>query len=158
MKLSIVSVGKPKAGAIGEGVRDYLQRVQRYARVDSLTVSNEDLAPRARASDVAVALRKEADRILDKLPAGACVVALDRDGRALSSTEFASELRRWQQSERAVVFVIGSAHGLDPIVLDRARLRLSLSRLTFPHELALLLLAEQLYRAHTILRGEPYHK
>ncbi len=158
MKLSILSVGKPKASVIADGVRDYVQRVQRYASLELVTVASEDIAPRTRAGDVAVALGKEAARLLDKIPAGACVVALDREGRALSSSELATELGRWQQSERAVVFVIGSAFGLDPKVLERARLRLSLSRLTLPHELALLVLAEQVYRAHTILRSEPYHK
>lgn len=158
MKLTILSVGKPKAAPLAEAVRDYVQRVQRYGGLELVTVAGEDVAPRARPSEVARALAKEAARIMDKIPAGACLVALDREGRACDSPELARELALWHARERAVVCVIGSAHGLDGSVLAQARMRLSLSRLTLPHELALLVLAEQLYRAHTILRGEPYHK
>lgn len=158
MKLHVLTVGKPKSAACTAGVRDYAQRLERYGGVAFLVAAGEDLAPRATAGAVGVALAKEGEKILARVPAGAFVVALDREGRALSSDELAAELRRWQQSQRAVVFVIGSAHGLDRQVLQRAGLRLSLSRLTLPHELALLVLLEQIYRAHSILRGEPYHK
>ena len=158
MKLHLLTVGKLKSAAIAEGVRDYLQRLTRFGGAELTSVPGEDLAPKASAGEVGVALGREGERILAKLPAGACLVALDREGRALSSPELAAELARWQQTERAVVCALGSAHGLDDRVLQRARLRLSLSRLTLPHELALLVLLEQLYRAHTILRGEPYHK
>lgn len=158
MRLQLLSVGKAKSAALTESTRDYLTRLQRGATVEWTTVASEDVAPRASAAEVAVALGKEADRILAKLPAGACLVALDREGKAWSSLELARALGEWQQRERHVVFVVGSAFGLHPRVVEAARLRLSLSRLTLPHELALLLVAEQLYRAHTILRGEPYHK
>lgn len=158
MRLLILSVGKPRTTALTDGARDYLARMQRYGSVEWASVASQDIAPRAKDGDVEVALDREADRILAKLPAGAFVVALDREGRALTSPELAKAFREWQLRERQVAVVIGSAWGLHARVLERARLRLSLSLLTLPHELALVVVAEQLYRAHTILRGEPYHK
>ncbi|MEZ5964188.1 MAG: 23S rRNA (pseudouridine(1915)-N(3))-methyltransferase RlmH [Planctomycetota bacterium] len=158
MRLQLLSVGKPRATALATATRDYITRAQRYGALDWTTVASEDVAPRASAADVEVALGKEAGRILAKLPAPALVVTLDRQGQAWTSLELAKALGEWQQHERHVALVVGSAFGLHGRVLERARLRLSLSRLTLPHELALLVVAEQLYRAHTILRGEPYHK
>jgi 23S rRNA (pseudouridine1915-N3)-methyltransferase len=101
----------------------------------------------------------EGDRLLARIPAGAEVVALTRAGKALGSRELA----RWMEERavyrsREVVFVLGGAFGLGGDVLNRASLRLSLSSMTLPHEVARLVLAEQLYRTGTLLRGEPYHK
>jgi len=158
MQLRLLSVGKAKSAPLTECVRDYLARLQRHGSVEWVTVPSEDVAPRASPAAIEVALAKEAERLVARLPAQGMVVALDRDGQAWSSLEWARALADWQGQERQVVFVVGSAFGLHPKVLQRARLRLSLSRLTLPHELALVVLAEQLYRAHTILRREPYHK
>lgn len=158
MKLLLVTLGKPKHQDLAAATRDYLSRIARYATAEWLTVPTEDLPPRARDAEVRTALDKEADKLLAKLPANAALVALDREGQALDSLQLSQQLDKWQQTERVVAFAVGSAWGLDPRVLARARLRLSLSRLTMPHELAALVLAEQVYRAFSILRGEPYHK
>jgi 23S rRNA (pseudouridine1915-N3)-methyltransferase len=158
VRLLLVTVGKPRAGALGEAAREYMERLQRYGGAEWVTVAGEDVAPRAGPGEVEVALGKEADRVLSRLPPGSLTVALDRAGREWSSLELAEALSGWQQRERQVAFVVGSAFGLHARVLAQARLRLSLSRLTLPHELAGVVLLEQLYRAHTILRREPYHK
>jgi 23S rRNA (pseudouridine1915-N3)-methyltransferase len=101
----------------------------------------------------------EAERLLPHLPPAAEMVALTRVGEAISSTELARYLGDLAlHGARGAVFVIGGAHGLTEAVLARARRRISLSAFTLPHEMARLLLAEQLYRAGTLLRGEPYHK
>ncbi|HLU40380.1 MAG TPA: 23S rRNA (pseudouridine(1915)-N(3))-methyltransferase RlmH [Planctomycetota bacterium] len=158
MKVVLLTVGKPRSAAIAEMVGDYLRRLGRHAHVEWTPIAGEDVAPKARAADVDQALAREGERLLAKVPAGALLVALDRAGREWSSPELARELAGWQQRERAVAFAVGSAHGLHGTVLAAARQRLSLSRLTLPHEIALLVLVEQLYRAHAILRGDPYHK
>lgn len=158
MKLLIITLGKPKHKDVASATREYMARVARYAPAEWVTLPTEDIAPRASAADVATALGREASRILEKLPANAALVTLDREGQALDSVQLSQHLDRWMQTERHVALVIGSAWGLDPALAARAKLRLSLSRLTLAHELAALVLTEQLYRAFSILRGEPYHK
>lgn len=158
MRVQIVSVGKPRASPLSDGAREYVARLQRYGSVEWTPIASEDVSPRASAAEVDLALAKEGERILTKVHADALVVALDREGQAWSSPDWAKGLADWQQRQRHVALVVGSAFGLHQRVLSHARLRLSLSRLTLPHELALVVLVEQIYRAHTILRGEPYHK
>lgn len=158
MKLLLVTLGKPKQQDLAAATRDYLARVARQCSAEWLVVPTEDIAPRAREAEVQAALAREADKLLAKLPTNAALVALDREGQALDSRQLSQHLDKWLQTERVVAFVIGSAWGLDAKVLSRAKLRLSLSRLTMPHELAALVLSEQVYRAFSILRGDPYHK
>ena len=101
----------------------------------------------------------EAEALLAAVPEEALVVALDEHGKALTSAAFAQWLgERRDDGQRDVAFLIGGADGLDITVLDRAGLRLSLGRMTWPHLMARLLLVEQIYRAHTILTGHPYHR
>jgi 23S rRNA (pseudouridine1915-N3)-methyltransferase len=104
-----------------------------------------------------VVRRKEGDRLLERA-AGSSIVACDVGGRAMTSEEFAGWLQAAREGARDLCFVIGGAHGLSDAVREQARSTLSLSAFTLPHELARLVLAEQLYRAGTIVRGEPYHK
>src|SRR5262245_12039715 len=101
----------------------------------------------------------EARLLLAQIPDGATVVALDRSGKALGSEDFAAHLARWRNDGVAdLAFVIGGAEGLDRTVLDRAHFRLSLGAMTWPHLLARVLLAEQIWRASAILAGHPYHR
>lgn len=101
----------------------------------------------------------EADALLAALPAEGRIIALDEHGRDLGSAEMAALLGRWRdQGERLVTFVIGGADGLDQAVLARAELRLAFGRATWPHMLVRAMLAEQIYRAGTILSGHPYHR
>lgn len=144
-------------GALGEAVADYEARAARYWKLEVIEVpggvkgSASAPAPRVLAA--------EAERILGKIPGGLEVVALTRAGRATSSRELAAYLQGLGTgSAPGVAFVIGGAFGLGEAVLARASRRLALSALTLPHEMARLVLAEQLYRAGTIVRGEPYHK
>lgn len=102
--------------------------------------------------------RREAAALLAALPAGALAVALDMDGEAPDTAAFALRLGRWLESGRPVFFLIGGAEGLDRSVLDRADSVLSLGRLTWPHMLARVMLAEQIFRARSIAAGHPYHR
>jgi 23S rRNA (pseudouridine1915-N3)-methyltransferase len=140
----IVAVGKVKERGLRDVIDDYVKRVSRHFPIEEVEV--KDAPPTALAS----ALEK-------KLPAGAHVVALDARGQAMSSEAFARWLdRRTREGKGNVVFLIGGADGLPPETLARAAETVSLSTMTFPHRLARVILAEQLYRAVTILRGEPY--
>jgi 23S rRNA (pseudouridine1915-N3)-methyltransferase len=102
--------------------------------------------------------RREGEKILAAVPPGARLVALDLGGAAPDSEALATQLVRWSEAGRALAFAIGGAEGLDDAVLGAAQLRLSLSRLTLPHLLARVLLAEALFRAQSIAAGHPYHR
>lgn len=142
-----------KAGAMAPVIREYESRAARYWRFDVTEVSQ------ARGKVAAPVLRREADGIRARLCPGFTRVALTRDGRRLSSPELARWLERlaWGP-EKGVHFLIGGAFGLEEGLRQECGLSLSLSAFTLPHDFARLVLAEQLYRAGTILRNEPYHK
>ena len=108
--------------------------------------------------EIAQQQREEAESIIRAIPDRAHTVALTREGAQPDSRVFAQRVGRWREAARDVAFVVGGAYGLDGRILKQAAERISLSSMTFPHEVARLLLLEQLYRGNTILRGEPYHK
>jgi 23S rRNA (pseudouridine1915-N3)-methyltransferase len=155
MKVLLVVVGKVR-GTLVDAVAEYERRAGRYWKLDVVEVgggAGSAQAPPERVMEV------EAERILARIPNGLEVVALTRVGKTMGSRELAGYLEEHAvRSSTGVAFVIGGAFGLGTPVLETARKKLSLSALTLPHEMARLLLAEQLYRAGTLLRGEPYHK
>ena len=141
-------------GWANTAVAEYLKRMPREARVELVEVK-----PDKRAGQSADSIKaNEAARLIDKLPAGNLLVALDEHGREVTTRELADLLARWMADGRDVALVIGGADGLAPALLDKAALKLSLSRLTLPHALARVLLAEQLYRAVSLLNNHPYHR
>lgn len=155
MRVMILSVGRPGRLA-AEAISEYERRAVRYWSLEVVEVREE----RAGRGKTAPAIREsESARLLERVPAGLEIVALTRDGATWSSVELARHLERLAiESRPGVAFLIGGALGLGESALTRAYRRLSLSSLTLPHELARLLLTEQIYRAGTIVRGEPYHK
>jgi 23S rRNA (pseudouridine1915-N3)-methyltransferase len=155
MRLLVVTVGKVR-GELAAPVREFETRAARYWKLDFVEVRSGGEGSNAAPGAVR---DLEADRILARVPSDLEVVAMTREGESMASEELARYLERHAvRSSPGVAFVIGGAHGLAEAVLERGRRRLSLSKMTLPHEMARLVLAEQLYRAGTILRGEPYHK
>ena len=155
MKHELVFIGKTKEDFIAAGIAEYASRLQHYTRL-SLQILKE-----RKHSGItgAAAIEAEGELFLAAIPAGAVVIALDVGGDQLSSEKFATLIDGWeQQGIKKACFLIGGFAGLAPKVLARADLRLSLSRMTFTHDMARLLLVEQLYRAYTIKAGENYHK
>jgi 23S rRNA (pseudouridine1915-N3)-methyltransferase len=152
LRLTILSIGRDRRGLFEPAAQEYLARLQRYLPVDAI------VAGEARGED-ATARKLEAALLRKKLPAASRWVALDERGEALSSRElaerFGAEARR---GTRALAFVVGGPSGLDPALAAEAAWSLSLSRFTLPHQLARVVLLEQIYRAQTILKGEPYSK
>lgn len=155
MRFLVVAVGRPRDRALATAVEEYERRAARYWPLTSREVREEPA--RGRTPDAVRA--REGERLLAAIGPEASVVACDAEGTLMRSAEFAEWMRaQRERAERDVAFVIGGAYGLAPAVLDRSPLRLALARWTLPHEVARLVLAEQLYRAGTIGRGEPYHK
>lgn len=152
MRIRLLLVGRTERGPVADGLEHYLVRVRRSAPVDVVVL------PEAGTGGAAQQARLEEPRILAALQPGERVVVLDERGQALTSPQFAGRLGAWRdQGVRQVAFVIGGAYGLTDAVRQRADLVLSLSAMTFPHQLVRLLFTEQLYRAFTILRNEKYH-
>jgi 23S rRNA (pseudouridine1915-N3)-methyltransferase len=154
MKVTLACVGHPRS-PVAEVVTIYEARVAHYFRFEVLEVRetpNRGQSPERIIAD-------EGDRLLARIPNHTELIALHRPGKMWSSEALAGHLdEAGIHSVPGVTFVIGGAFGLAPAVLTRADRSISLSAMTLPHEIARLLLAEQLYRAGTILRGEPYHK
>lgn len=155
MRVLLLSVGKAR-GLMADPIAEFEKRAARYFSLQSIEVREE---PATRARSPKQVMDEEGKRLLARLPAGYDLVALDRKGATWSSEKLAAYLG--EQAERAspgVAFAIGGALGLSEETLKRATHLLSLSAMTLPHELARLVWTEQIYRAGTILRGEPYHK
>jgi len=149
----VIAVGKDRSGLYAPAVEEYAGRLARYARFELVEVPEaKKRAGTPQARD------EEAESILARLEDRERVVALDERGEQLGSVELARKVEGWMRGGRDVALVIGGSDGLGAAVLERAAERLALSRLTLAHRLARLVLVEQLYRAFTILRGEPYHK
>lgn len=154
MKLTLVAVGRLKEKYWRSAADEYLKRLKPYARVDVVEIADRDSS-----RDEARARADEAADILKAIPAGAYVIALAIDGRQRSSEGFAADIERLGIEGRSnVALVIGGSVGLAPEVLARADERLSLGPMTLPHNLAQIVLLEQVYRAFRIIRNEPYHK
>ncbi len=152
MEIWLLAVGKLRP-CYREACDDYLRRLGRRAKVHEVEVREA-----ARAPTRAVQQAEEAARLRARLPPRARVIALAREGDSWSSADLARRTGRWETEARPLAFMIGGSTGLDPGLLAGADHRWSLGPLTLPHELARVVVAEQLYRAGTILRGEPYHK
>jgi 23S rRNA (pseudouridine1915-N3)-methyltransferase len=139
MRYRVVAVGRVRDAALRAACDDYLERLRRYTKVEEREVKDEA-------------------RILEAIPEGSRLVALSEQGDQWTSGQLADWTARWEMDGRDVTFAIGGAAALPPSLLRQADRIWSLSRLTFPHELARVVLYEQLYRAYTIRRGEPYHR
>ena len=146
-------MGRDRSGWFEPAVQGYAERVQRHAKLDLL-----ELPAAKGALPPADARRREAEALLGKLKPESWLVALDERGTQLDSVELSRLVATARDAGRELVFCIGGDEGLDDSVRDRAWKVLALSRMTLPHRLARLVLLEQLYRALSILRGEPYHK
>jgi 23S rRNA (pseudouridine1915-N3)-methyltransferase len=153
MVLYIVAVGRMSDPALRAACADYAARVRRVWGLEIREVRSP-----AGRFPAAERTRREGERLLEALPPGVPAVALTPNGRTETSEGFARRLAACQADGRGIAFVLGGADGLDPQLMRRCELALSLSPLTFPHELARLILLEQLYRGSTILRGTPYHR
>jgi 23S rRNA (pseudouridine1915-N3)-methyltransferase len=151
LRVTVAAVGRDRAAS----TRDLFEA---YCRRSSWPIRLIEVAPR-RGAPLERRLADEAERLLRALPGRALKVALDEHGRQLDSLEFARQLGRWRaQGESELGFLIGGPDGLAPGLLEQAAAVIALGAMTWPHRLVRVMLAEQLYRAETILMGHPYHR
>ena len=151
MRVTIAAVGRDRSGPARDLFDEYCRRCPWPVRLYEVPPRATAPPERRRA--------EEAERLSSPVSPGTVVIALDESGRNLTSRALAAKIGGWQQQGRSeLAFLIGGPEGLDPTLLERADLVLALGRMTWPHRLVRVLLAEQLYRAATILAGHPYHR
>lgn len=156
MKIKIIALGKIKEKFLKDGIDEFMKRLVPYVNVEIVELAPVEIKDE---NLVQKALTQEAEKILANIKANSYVITMEIQGRQLSSEEFAQKINEITISGIGeLVFVIGSSCGLSPIVSQRADFKLSISKMTFLHQFARLLLVEQIYRAFKILKNETYHK
>jgi 23S rRNA (pseudouridine1915-N3)-methyltransferase len=154
LRLLVIVVGRPRDSALAAAAQEYESRATHYWPLTVVEVKEE--SARGRTTDFI--REREGERILAQVPAAATLVACTEGGRDMTSTAFAKWLQSTRDDARDLAITIGGAFGLSAAVTTKASMRLALAPFTLPHELARVVLAEQIYRAGTMMRGEPYHK
>ncbi|HVG04276.1 MAG TPA: 23S rRNA (pseudouridine(1915)-N(3))-methyltransferase RlmH [Burkholderiaceae bacterium] len=155
MRITVVAVGQRQPAWADAAVNEYFSRLPPDFKVELKLVKAD---PRSGSIQLARSLSAEAVRVRAAVPDDAWLIALDEHGKDWTTQQFADQLRRWRDFAHDIAFAIGGADGLDPGLKNEARTLLRVSSMTLPHALARVVLAEQLYRAASILAGHPYHR
>ncbi len=159
MKYRIISVGKIREPFYDKGIQEYLKRLKPYTSIELIDGLEEKINPKAGAGEIDKCLQKEGAKVIDLVSGDEIVIAFDIKGELLSSEEWAQYIEQLNvRSSSRVNMVIGGSFGLDDKVKRRAERLISFSRMTFPHQMAVLMLTEQIYRGFKINKREPYHK
>lgn len=159
MKIKLITVGKLKEKYLVQGINEYLKRLQSYAKVEIIEVSDEKAPEHLSEAEMLQVKEKEGARILAKIAENEFVFVLAIEGKQYTSEAFANEIDQLGiHGNSTLTFIIGGSLGLSDTVMQRSQKQLSFGKLTYPHQLMRLILVEQIYRAYRIIRGEPYHK
>ncbi|HLP32564.1 MAG TPA: 23S rRNA (pseudouridine(1915)-N(3))-methyltransferase RlmH [Bacteroidia bacterium] len=154
MKVTLLVTGKTTFPFIDKGITEYAERLIHYT---SFTLHTVEAVKKTSSVTAEQVKQKEGEHILRKLSAADFLILLDDKGKEFNSVQFAAQLEKWQLQTKSIVFVIGGAYGFSDAVYQRAQAKLSLSKMTFSHQIIRVIFLEQLYRAFTIIKGEPYH-
>lgn len=156
MKIKIIALGKIKEKFLRDGIDEFLKRLSPYTSIEIVELNPIEIKDDNLIEKV---LKEEGEKILSLIKDNAYVITMEIKGQQLSSEEFANKINEITISGISeLVFIIGSSHGISAIVSQRANFKMSMSKMTFLHQFARLLLVEQIYRAFKILNGEKYHK
>lgn len=159
MRFRIISVGKIREPFYDQGIKEYLKRLKPYTNIELLEGLEEKTNPQAGLAEIARCREKEGRKIMDLMGRDESAVVFDIQGEMLSSAEWAHYIEQLNgRSSSRINMIIGGAFGLDERVKQRAERKISFSPMTFPHQMAVLMLTEQIYRSFKIIRREPYHK
>ena len=159
MKIKIICVGKLKEAYLRDACAEYLKRIGAYAEISVREVADESIRENASEAEIRKALDREGERIIAAISAGDHIIACDLGGKKYSSEGFSEHMGElMNRGKSSIAFVIGGSFGISGSVRSMASDRISFSDMTFPHQLARVILLEQIYRSFKIMRGEPYHK
>ena len=158
IKITLITLGKLKEKYLRDAVDEYAKRLSRYCKLDIVELAPVNLSEKPSQSEIDAALLKEAETIEKRIPEGSIVSALCVEGKANTSEQFAAFVDKNTNSGKNMCFIIGSSYGLSDNIKQKADLRLSLSEMTFPHQLFRVMCLEQIYRAFKINEGSTYHK
>jgi len=159
MKITIEAVGKLKERYLKDGISEYVKRLSRFAEVELIEVDDEHAPESLSAAQESQVKQREAERLLRRVKDGTYIILLDLAGEQLDSQAFSAKLEKVMLSGNShITFIIGGSLGLDVSLQNAANYRICLSKMTFPHQLARLILLEQVYRAFKIMKNETYHK
>jgi len=155
MAIRVISVGKTNISFVKEGLEVYLNRLKHYTKMQWVEIPDVKKVDR---NDAEQLKKKEGEAILEQIDPTDTVILLDEKGKALSSEQLATLIEEFQLYQQGnLVWIIGGAYGFSDEIYSRANRKISLSAMTFNHQMVRVILAEQLYRAYTIIKGEPYH-
>lgn len=155
MQISLIAVGQKMPTWVNQGYEEYAKRMPPECQLQLIEIP---LAKRSKGSDVSRAISKEGEQMLAAIKKDSLVVAMEVTGKAWSTAQLADQLTDWMQLGRNIALLVGGPEGLATVCLKKADLTWSLSNLTLPHPLVRIVIAEQLYRAVSILKNHPYHK
>jgi 23S rRNA (pseudouridine1915-N3)-methyltransferase len=155
MIINIIAIGKNIPNWVNAGFQEYAKRLTGDVKIQLIEIS---AIKRTKNSDLAKIKQQESEKLLAAIPNSSLVIALDEHGIQWSTQQLAKELQNWRENWSQVSLLIGGPEGLGANCLQKAHLKWSLSNLTFPHPLVRIVVAEQLYRAHSILANHPYHR
>lgn len=158
VKLYIITVGTLKEDYLCKAVSEYEKRLSAYATVENINIKEEKITDEDNPTKILYALDAEGERILSKIPDGAYRISLCVEGVSPDSVKLSEYIKAAQDKSGKIALIIGSSHGLSDKVKSSSDLRLSVSKLTFPHQLMRVILLESLYRSFTIISGKRYHK
>lgn len=158
IKITLITLGKLKEKYLRDATEEYTKRLSRYCKLETVELTPVNLTENPSQSEIDAALSKEAEIIEKRIPQNSVVVALCVEGKSLSSEQLASFVDQNTNSGKNMCFIIGSSYGLSNTVKQKADLKLSLSAMTFPHQLFRVMCLEQIYRAFKINEGSTYHK
>lgn len=156
--LTIISVGTLKEDYLKDAVAEYKKRLSQYARVEEINIKEEPIKNEGSQTEISRALDSEAEKIISAIPKDAYKIALCVEGRQFDSPSLAKIVSEANDASGKIALIIGSSHGLSEKVKAECKLRLSVSKMTFPHQLMRVILMEALYRSFTIIAGKKYHK
>ena len=156
--ITFITVGTLKEKYLTDAIDEYTKRLSQYARVENINLKEERIRDEDDPSEIRRALSAEGEKIMAAVPKGSFAVALCVEGRQYDSEELSAIIGRMNDERGRIAFIIGSSHGLSDEVKKSCDLRLSVSRMTFPHQLMRVILCEAVYRSFTIIAGKRYHK
>lgn len=158
ISVTIIAVGKLKESYLRDGCKEYLKRLGSFSHTEIIEISEERCGDNPSQSEINKVIEKEGERIIQKIPKGAAVIPLCIEGKQYSSPDFSNLIQKLSMENSHICFIIGGSFGLSENVKALSKTKLSFGKMTLPHQLARLVLLEQIYRAFSISNNSKYHK